>query len=136
MASRRALVVEDDPDIVELLVHYLSADGWAVDAVADGRQALERLRAESYQLLVLDLQLPGMDGLALLRELRRYWVRFRCAGNPPVPAERREDAWEAEYPDLVSWRDALDRINDARAELLDAGEREGTLEDYFVRMVA
>jgi ABC-2 type transport system ATP-binding protein len=73
---------------------------------------------------------------ALLRELRRYWVRFRCAGNPPVPAERREDAWEAEYPDLVSWRDALDRIDDARAELLDAGERDGTLEDYFVRMVA
>ena len=73
---------------------------------------------------------------ALLRELRRYWVRFRCAGDPPVPAEYREDVWEAEYPDLVSWRDALDRIDDAHVELLDAGERDGTLEDYFVRMVA
>jgi DNA-binding response OmpR family regulator len=71
MVSRRALVVEDDPDIVELLVHYLSADGWTVDAVADGRQALERIRSESYQLLVLDLQLPGMDGLALCTEVRR-----------------------------------------------------------------
>ena len=71
MVLRRALVVEDDPDIVELLVHYLSADGWTVDAVADGRQALERIRSESYQLLVLDLQLPGMDGLALCTEVRR-----------------------------------------------------------------
>lgn len=71
MASRRALVVEDDPDIVELLAHYLRADGWSVDAVEDGRKALERIRAESYQLLVLDLQLPGMDGLALCIEVRR-----------------------------------------------------------------
>ena len=69
--ARRALVVEDDPDIVELLVHYLSADGWTVDAVADGRRALERARAAGYQLVILDLQLPGMDGLALCAELRR-----------------------------------------------------------------
>lgn len=68
---RRALVVEDDPDIVELLVHYLTKDGFGVDAVADGRKALERIRSESYQLLVLDLQLPGMDGLALCAEVRR-----------------------------------------------------------------
>jgi len=68
---RRALVVEDDPDIVELLVHYLTKDGFSVDAVADGKKALERIRAESYQILVLDLQLPGMDGLALCAEVRR-----------------------------------------------------------------
>ena len=71
MLARRALVVEDDPDIVELLVHYLAADGWAVDAVSDGRQGLERIRNESYQLLLLDLQLPGMDGLTLCAEVRR-----------------------------------------------------------------
>ena len=67
----RALVVEDDPDIVELLVHYLSADGWVVDAVADGRRALERVRGGHYQVLVLDVQLPGLDGLALCQEVRR-----------------------------------------------------------------
>jgi DNA-binding response OmpR family regulator len=64
-------VVEDDPDIVELLVHYLSADGWTVDALADGRRGLERARAGGCQLVILDLQLPGMDGLALCAELRR-----------------------------------------------------------------
>ncbi len=68
---RRALVVEDDPDIVELLVHYLAKDGFAVDALSDGRTALDRVRLESYQLVVLDLQLPGMDGLTLCAELRR-----------------------------------------------------------------
>ena len=68
---RRALVVEDDPDIVELLVHYLKGEGFQVDALDNGKEALERIRAESYQLLVLDLQLPGMDGLALCAEVRR-----------------------------------------------------------------
>ena len=68
---RKALVVEDDPDIVELLVHYLRAEGFAVDALGDGKKALERLRVESYDLLVLDLQLPGLDDLSLCAEVRR-----------------------------------------------------------------
>jgi len=69
--GKRALVVEDDPDIVELVSHYLVADGWSVEACHDGRRALERLRAAPRDLLILDLQLPGMDGLALCGEVRR-----------------------------------------------------------------
>jgi DNA-binding response OmpR family regulator len=68
---RRALVIEDDPDIVELVTHYLSGDGFAVDAAADGRRGLARLRQGAYDLLVLDLQLPGLDGLAVCAEVRR-----------------------------------------------------------------
>jgi DNA-binding response OmpR family regulator len=68
---RRALVVEDDPDIVELLTHYLGGDGFAVDAAGDGRRALAMLRQQHYDLLLLDLQLPGLDGLAVCAEVRR-----------------------------------------------------------------
>jgi two-component system alkaline phosphatase synthesis response regulator PhoP len=68
---RRALVVEDDADIVELLTHYLSADGFTVDTAADGRRALAMLRHGDYGLLVLDLQLPGVDGLTVCAEVRR-----------------------------------------------------------------
>lgn len=70
-AMRRALVVEDDPDIVELIDHYLREEGFSVEAVGDGRQALERLRGGAFHVLILDLQLPGMDGLSLCAELRR-----------------------------------------------------------------
>jgi DNA-binding response OmpR family regulator len=68
---KKALVVEDDPDIVELIDHYLRAEGFAVEALGDGRQALERLRAGGHDVVILDLQLPGLDGLSLCAELRR-----------------------------------------------------------------
>jgi two-component system alkaline phosphatase synthesis response regulator PhoP len=68
---KRALVVEDDPDIVELIAHYLRADGFEVDSAGDGRLGLERLRSGRFEVAILDLQLPGMDGLAVCAEIRR-----------------------------------------------------------------
>jgi two-component system alkaline phosphatase synthesis response regulator PhoP len=65
------LVVEDEADIVELITHYLRAEGLEVEAEGNGRRALERLREGGADLVVLDLQLPGMDGLSLCAELRR-----------------------------------------------------------------
>jgi two-component system, OmpR family, alkaline phosphatase synthesis response regulator PhoP len=85
---KRALVVEDDPDIVELIHHYLKADGFEVESVADGRVALERLRAGSYGVLILDLQLPGLDGLRVCAELRRD---KRTSGLPIVMLTARGD---------------------------------------------
>jgi DNA-binding response OmpR family regulator len=87
-AVKRALVVEDDPDIVELIDHYLAAEGFEVQSVADGRRALERLRAESFGLLILDLQLPGLDGLSVCAELRRD---ERTSGLPIVMLTARGD---------------------------------------------
>ncbi len=87
-AMRRALVVEDDPDIVELVAHYLRPEGLEVEAAADGRQALERLRREVFGLVVLDLQIPGLDGLSLCAELRRD---ARTAALPIVMLTARGD---------------------------------------------
>jgi two-component system alkaline phosphatase synthesis response regulator PhoP len=67
---RRALIVEDDPDIVELVTLYLSKEGFAVESVADGREGLQRVRNGRYDLLILDLQLPGADGLTICAEVR------------------------------------------------------------------
>ena len=70
----------------------------------------------------------------LLAELRRYWVRFRSDEEPRFPAQRTDQAWEAEFTSLAEWRKALDGL--PAEAVLDAGEREGTLEEYFVRMVS
>jgi DNA-binding response OmpR family regulator len=85
---KRVLVVEDDPDIVELIAHYLRAEGFEVAAQRDGRRALEELRAGSYHLVILDLQLPGMDGLSLCAELRRD---ARIRGLPVIMLTARGD---------------------------------------------
>jgi DNA-binding response OmpR family regulator len=50
---------------------YLAKDGWQVDAVSNGKRALEQFRRGSYQLVILDIQLPGLDGLSVCAELRR-----------------------------------------------------------------
>jgi DNA-binding response OmpR family regulator len=67
---RRVLVVEDDPDIVELLGHYLQSDGWTVTVANDGRSGIERLKKDGFELLILDLQIPGVDGLGVCAAVR------------------------------------------------------------------
>jgi len=85
---KRVLAVEDDPDIVELIAHYLRAEGLEVEAASDGRLALERLRAGAHDLVILDLQLPGLDGLSLCTELRRD---KRTRGLPVIMLTARGD---------------------------------------------
>ncbi len=64
------LVVDDDPKIVSLVRTYLERDGFTVVTASDGRAALQAFRQHRPGLVVLDLMLPEMDGLALLRILR------------------------------------------------------------------
>jgi DNA-binding response OmpR family regulator len=67
----RALIVEDDADIAELIDHYLRREGWTTETVSDGRVALQRARAQAYDVVLLDVELPGEDGFAVLEKLRR-----------------------------------------------------------------
>jgi excisionase family DNA binding protein len=70
----RVLVVDDEASIRDTLAEYLRISDYAldVDTAADGRAALERMRTTPYDLLITDLKMPGMDGLALVREAKRY----------------------------------------------------------------
>ena len=63
-------IVEDERDIADLVEHYLKKDGFRSESISDGQRALERIRRQPPDLLVLDLMLPGMDGLELCRILR------------------------------------------------------------------
>src|SRR5207247_5390027 len=67
---RRVLAVEDDPAIRELMRMHLALAGLHVEEVADGREALERARAEAFDLIVLDLMLPTLDGITVCRAIR------------------------------------------------------------------
>jgi two-component system response regulator QseB len=100
----RVLLVEDDPMIADAIVRGLRADGFAIDHATTVDQADTALRTQSYDLALLDLGLPGGDGLALLRALR--------ARGDALPVV------------VVTARDALP----ARVAGLDAGA-----DDYLVK---
>jgi excisionase family DNA binding protein len=74
MAGRRprVLVVDDEEGIRDLLAKTLALAEYDVDLSPDGGAALQRLRAYSYDLLITDLKMPGVDGLAVIRETRTF----------------------------------------------------------------
>jgi two-component system response regulator BaeR len=71
-AARRILVVEDDARIAQLLLDYLRNDGHQAQALADGELALSEIRHAPPDLLILDLMLPGLDGVNLCRAVRQF----------------------------------------------------------------
>jgi len=69
--SETILVVEDEPSLQETLAYNLKKEGYIVEAVGDGREALDLARQIKPDLIVLDLMLPGMDGFEVTRVLRK-----------------------------------------------------------------
>jgi DNA-binding response OmpR family regulator len=68
---KRALLVEDDAAIRELVRFHLDLSGYDVDEASDGRQALAQARAGTFDLILLDVMLPGLDGITVCRAIRR-----------------------------------------------------------------
>ncbi|MCM3881193.1 MAG: response regulator [Vicinamibacterales bacterium] len=68
---RRILVVDDESSIRDLLTKTLALEDYDVDTAPDGRSALERLHLYPYDLLIADLNMPGIDGLSVIREAKR-----------------------------------------------------------------
>jgi two-component system response regulator QseB len=80
----RVLLVEDDPMIGKSVQQGLRQDGHTVDWVRDGRAAELALATTPYEMLLLDLGLPGRSGLDVLAQLRRAANAFRCSSSPPA----------------------------------------------------
>lgn len=103
----RVLVAEDEAELLEITVKRLKAEGYGVDGATDGNQAAYLLETTSYDLAILDIMMPGKDGMAILRQLR---------------AERKN------LPVLLLT--ARDSVND-RVAGLDAGA-----DDYLIKPFA
>ena len=71
-ARPRVLVVDDEASIRDLLAKTLALAEYDVDVAPDGRSALDRMRMYPYDLLIADLKMPGMDGLTVIREAKRF----------------------------------------------------------------
>lgn len=68
--NNKILIVDDEPDIVDLVSYNLKKDGFRVTTASDGEAALHKIRKDKYDLVVLDLMLPGLQGVELCRIIR------------------------------------------------------------------
>jgi DNA-binding response OmpR family regulator len=109
--AMRILVTEDEPRILSFLARGLEAEGFAVDSEGDGAEALRRAETARYDLVVLDLLLPRVHGLAVLSELKR-----RRPDLPVVVLSARADlptklrGFELGAPDSVAKPFSLDEL--------------------------
>jgi two-component system, OmpR family, alkaline phosphatase synthesis response regulator PhoP len=71
MAKEKILVIEDDEDILELMVHNLSREGFIVSGAGNGEAGLRKLQNEEFNLVILDIMLPGIDGLEVCKAIRQ-----------------------------------------------------------------
>lgn len=72
MSAGHILIVEDEPKIAKLLADYLQSDGFVVSALHEGTDAVDTVKATELDFVILDLMLPGKDGLSICRELRQF----------------------------------------------------------------
>ena len=101
----RILVTEDEPRILSFLARGLEAEGFSVDSAADGAEALRCVGGARYDLVVLDLLLPKLDGLAVLQELQRQRPEL-----PVVIVSARSDL-QTKLPSIAGWNQVYYLVN-------------------------
>lgn len=119
--AARILVVDDDPDIRDNLDDILSDLGYRVDLAPDGPSALELVSRQSYDIALLDLKMPGMDGLTLYREIKKLssstvsMIVTAFVGTATAEAALSAGAWKVlakpvDFPKLLGlMQEAIDQ---------------------------
>lgn len=90
---KRVLLVEDDKAVGHMIAEVLRLEGYATTVVAEGRNALPTLRTSAFDIVVLDVMLPGMDGISVLRAIR----------EDPVTAQVPVVILSAKTDDATTW---------------------------------
>jgi len=94
MSKEAILIIEDDPDIQELLSHSMSGEGWKILQAKNGEEGLKILRSKKVNCILLDIMLPGMDGLKVLKKIKEI---EQCANVPVIMTTAK-----GEEADIVS----------------------------------
>ena len=87
----KVLVIDDEPSIVELFTDYLNGQGFDVISAGGGEEGLDRLRLDGPDIVLLDMRMPGLDGLETLRRIRKVNVRvpvLMVSGNDDIAAAK------------------------------------------------
>lgn len=83
-APARVLIVDDEVNLAELLVMACHVRGWEAIGVGTGREAVARARSEHFDVIVLDVMLPDLDGFAVIEKIRGRTSALRSSSSPPA----------------------------------------------------
>jgi DNA-binding response OmpR family regulator len=97
---RKVLVVEDDPIIRLNVVEFLNAQGFDVEEMPDGMRALEKFKQQSFDLIITDFRIPGIDGLKLIQRVRSVSPStpvIIMTGTPSLDEDRAHAVGAADF---------------------------------------
>jgi CheY-like chemotaxis protein len=114
MPAKKILVVENVRVLVEALRAKLSKDGYEVKAVLDGEQALELLNRELFDVIILDLVMPHVDGFAVLREMKK-----RNITTPVIVASNLGEQEQINYAKALGATDYIVKSDTPLVEIID-----------------
>jgi two-component system chemotaxis response regulator CheY len=114
MTSRQILVVDDEPGMLETLTDILQSAGYTVTAVNDGDRALDEIRGGGYDVVLMDIRMPGRDGVSVLVD----------SGAPPPPVI------------LMTAYAVEERLRDARAAKVHAVVQKPFAPPYLLDLLA
>ncbi|MEO0598197.1 MAG: response regulator [Chloroflexota bacterium] len=117
MTARSVLVVEDEPDAQEMLASLLTFINIDCDRASDGNDALTLIENNHYNIAVIDIGLPNMDGLELIRAIREQNTDLRCVAISAFHSSRlKQDALKAGFdvylPKPIAQEDFLTMIKE------------------------
>ena len=106
----RLLIVEDEKELCDTISKSLYESGYEVDTCYDGHEALDYILTEDYDLIVLDLNLPGMDGMDILRELRKENEETKVLIHVLVPERSDKDEYLTRLADFIHSLDNVEKV--------------------------
>lgn len=135
--SNRVLIVDDDLKLQKLLKEYLEGNGYSVQTLPDGSRTLERIEAEKPDIVILDVMLPGKDGLEVLKDIRRDHavpvIMLTAKGEDTERIVGLELGADDYLPKPFNPRELLARMKAVLRRAAAPDQEKTTAEDLFVR---
>jgi DNA-binding response OmpR family regulator len=123
MTAPSILIVEDEKDVREVMSEMMDYFGYATQIVASGEEALDKLKDTSFDLIITDLGLPGIDGREMVKQIRTDGIKTPILVTTGVELENDKAAFEKyNYCDFIQKPFKVDDLNRRIANLLNSNK--------------